>query len=169
MNKQGLPKTLKRVGAILNFTTMANKNYFSQADIDSFHWLKFDGQNGEVLYALSGIIKVNMMGSSSGWVSLPITCTIDIPVLPAGMGLFIKYHTPSASLNSIYNKGQAINGGHAVNNCRLNFPNGHVSSNQTQLALDLAVSDTDAVLYKVGFNIIMSGYVRPIPPPPPID
>jgi hypothetical protein len=31
---------------------------FSQSDIESFHWLKFSGQNGEVLYALSGIILV---------------------------------------------------------------------------------------------------------------
>jgi hypothetical protein len=148
---------------------MANRTNFTQSDVDSFHWLKFNGQNGEVLYALSGIILVNMAGASQDWLGESITCKINIPELPAGSGLFIHYHTPFAALNSIFNAGQAVNGGHSVNNVDLVsvHPNGNYGSKEVTLALNLAVRDSDAYLLRVGFNIIMSGVLRPLPPVDP--
>lgn len=146
-----------------------NRQVFSQSDIRSFHWVKFSGHNGEVLYALSGIILVNMVGSSQNWAGLAITCKVNIPELPAGMGFFIHYHTPFASLNSIFNQNQANNGGHSVNSFDLVsvHPNGNYGSKEITLALNLAVSDSDAVLYRVGFNVILAGIFRPLPPVDP--
>ena len=147
----------------------SNQTEFTQKDIESYHWVKFNGQNGEVLYALSGVILVNMKGDSNIFLPLRVTCKIDIPELPAGQGFYVFYHTPFASLNSIYNPGEAVNGGHAVNNFDLVsvHPSGNYGSKDITLALMLGVSDFDATLYRVGFNVILTGVYRPIPPVDP--
>lgn len=146
-----------------------NRQTFSQTDIASFHWVKFNGQQGEILYTLTGIILVDLKGSSQNWMGLNITCKIDIPELPAGEGLYIRYHAPSASLNSIFNERQANNGGHSVNTCRLDniHPDGNFGTRQITLALGLAVRDSDAWLHRVGFNITLTGVLRPLLPVDP--
>jgi len=146
-----------------------NRQFFTQEDIVSYHWVKFNGPSSEVLYALSGIILVNMKGNSQNWLGNDIKCKMNIPDLPAGQGIFIRYHAPFASLNSIYNQNQAINGGHAVDTCQLVdiHPNGNYGTKELTLALKLAVRDTDAYLYRVGFNIIFTGFLRALPPVDP--
>src|SRR5882672_9837754 len=116
---------------------MCNRTEFSQSDIESFHWVKFNGQNGEVLYALSGTIFVNMTGNSPSWLQLPVTCKIDLPELPPGQGLFPLYWTPFASLNSIFDKDVANNGGHGVNSFNLIsvHPDGTYGSKDITLSL----------------------------------
>lgn len=148
---------------------MSNKTAFNQSDIESFHWLKFNGQNGEVLYSLSGIIPVKMSGNSQSWLDETITCNIEIPELPAEKGLYVYYHTSFASLNSVFNKGNAFNGGHAVNYFDLDSPNSHgqFGSKLITLKLKLAVSDVDAILIKAGFNIIFTGVYLPLWPNDP--
>lgn len=148
---------------------MANRQTFTQQDIDSFHWLKFPGQNGEFLFALSGIIKIDMKGASQNWLGNRVTCTINIPDLPAGMGLYIRYHTPFAALNSIYNQNLSNNSGHSVNSANLVniHPVGNFGVKEITLALDLAVRDNDAYLYRVGFNVLLTGFLRPLPPVDP--
>jgi hypothetical protein len=149
---------------------MNNRISFNQSDIESFHWLKFKGQNEEVLYSLSGLIPVKMLGNSENWVDETVTCLINIPELTAGKGIYVHYHTSFATLNSIFNKNHAVNGGHAVNYFDLNSPNSHgyFGSPFIELKLKLAVRDVDAVLVKVGFNITLTGEYLPLWPNPPL-
>jgi hypothetical protein len=149
---------------------MANRQIFTQQDIESFHWVRFPGADGELLIAMSGIIRTEIKGSSQNWLGVPITCTINIPTLSQGQGLFIRYHCPFAALNSVYNQNVANNSGHSVNTCRLiNInPGGNFGSNHVTLELGLAVRESDAYLHRVGFNIILTGVLRPLPPVEPI-
>ena len=144
-----------------------NRTSFSPSDITSFHWVKFYGANNQVMYVLTGIILVNMQGNTtSDWLGLHGTCKINIHELPAGNGLYIRYHAPFASLNSIYNHNVSNNSGFSVNEFNLVDvrPNGQFGSRQLTLAFDLAARDSDAFIYRVGFNITVSGEIRPLPP-----
>ncbi len=80
---------------------------------------------------------------------------------------------PFVTLNSIFNEGPSINSGFAVDVWRPNhFENGtDVLTNQpvnnlfTGINADLAVRDTDAWLYRVGYNITLLGkivFVAPV-------
>lgn len=149
-----------------------NRTSFLPSDITSFHWVKFNGSNNQVMYVLSGIILVNMQGNTTAdWLGLHGTCKINIPELPAGYGFYIRYHAPYASLNSIYNHHVSNNSGFSVNECNLADvrPNGQFGSRQLTLAFDLAARDSDAFIYRVGFNITISGEIRPLPPVIPCE
>ncbi|MBK8610822.1 MAG: hypothetical protein IPL84_13015 [Chitinophagaceae bacterium] len=149
---------------------MPNRQTFTQQDIESFHWVRFPGMNGEILFVLSGIIRTETKGSSQNWLNVPITCQINIPTLPQGQGFFIHYHAPFAALNSVFNQNQSVNSGHSVNTCRLKDvnPNGNFGSNTITLELGLAVRDSDAYLHRVGFNITLAGVILPLKPVDPI-
>ncbi len=74
---------------------------------------------------------------------------------------------PFASLSSIFNQGQSINSGFAVDTWRPNhFANGtSVLSNQqvnnifNGINVDVAVRDTDAWIHRVGYNITLLGKI----------
>jgi hypothetical protein len=90
---------------------------------------------------------------------------------------------PSVSLNAIFDKDQSINAGFAVNAWRPNsFGSGtNVLANQTDVLAnqtvnnlfaginaDLAVSDSDAWLYRLGYNITLLGKIVFIATGPPL-
>jgi hypothetical protein len=74
---------------------------------------------------------------------------------------------PFVSLSSIFNQGQSINSGFAVDVWRPNhFGNGtDVLSNRpvnnlfSGINVDLAVRDTDAWLHRIGYNITLVGKI----------
>lgn len=149
-----------------------NRRTFSREDIDSFHWVKFWGINGQVMYVLSGVILVDMKGSTpNDWWGFAATCTIDIPELPAGSGLRIHYHAPFASLNSIYDYNVSNNAGYSVNNFKLEAVDSvaNYGVKQVNLVFELAARDSDAFIHRVGFNITMTGDLRPLPPVKPCE
>jgi hypothetical protein len=79
----------------------------------------------------------------------------------------VEQWAPFASLSSIFNQGQSINSGFAVDAWRPNhFGSGtDVLSNRpvnnlfTGINIDLAVRDTDAWLYRLGYNITLLGKI----------
>jgi hypothetical protein len=79
---------------------------------------------------------------------------------------------PFASLSSIFNQGQSINSGFAVDTWRPNqFGSGtNVLSNQpinnifSGINVDVAVRDTDASIFRVGYNITLLGKIAFIIP-----
>jgi len=74
---------------------------------------------------------------------------------------------PFASLSSIFNQGQSINSGFAVDTWRPNhFGSGtSVLSNQpvnnifSGINVDVAVRDTDAIIHRIGYNITLLGKI----------
>ncbi|HRH59968.1 MAG TPA: hypothetical protein PL045_05320, partial [Chitinophagaceae bacterium] len=103
------------------------------------------------------------------WWGFAATCTIDIPELPAGTGLRIHYHAPFASLNSIYDYNVSNNAGYSVNNFKLEAVDSvaNYGVKQVNLVFELAARDSDAFIHRVGFNITMTGELRPLPPVKP--
>ena len=148
------------------------------------------------LLVLSGVVIADLKGdSSSQWDYQTVSFTPDmagpddpsstsgplnwaishysIPKPPGSPGeqylirFSVEEWAPFASLNSIFNQGQSINSGFAVDVWRPNhFGSGtDVLSNQpvnnlfAGVNVDLAVRDTDAWLYRLGYNITLLGKI----------
>jgi hypothetical protein len=140
------------------------------------------------LLILSGVAIVDVKGNSEAtWlhetVSLrpslvePLNYAISrwqIPTPPPN-SYIVEFETeewaPFVSLSSIFNQGQSINSGFAVDTWRLNpFGSGtDVLTNQSfnnlfsGIQVDIAVRDTDAWIFRLGYNIALMGKVIYLP------
>ena len=141
------------------------------------------------LLVLSGVVIANLEGNStSQWLhetlsflpdmagpqnSGPLNWAISrfsIPK-PPGQNYSIQFSleewAPFASLSSIYDQDQSINAGFAVDVWRPNhFATGTdalthspVGNLFTGINVDVAVSDTDAWIYRVGYNVTLLGKI----------
>jgi hypothetical protein len=148
----------------------ANQIFFSQADIESFHSSKWQSADNYTCYTLTGIIKnVDFKGASS-WLQQDIQLVMNIPLLPAGKGLTLKYWSPYVTLNSVFNAGQSINSGFSVNKYKVinRQTDIHYGQNTLTLLITVAARDTDAWVHRVGFTVTLVGTEKPLPPPIPI-
>lgn len=79
----------------------------------------------------------------------------------------VEQWSPYASISSIFNQGQSLNSGFAVDVWRPNhfgtgidaFSHQAVGNLYSGLQVDVAVRDTDAWLYRVGYNILLLGKI----------
>jgi hypothetical protein len=154
------------------------------------------------LLVLSGVVFANLKGDNSGqWNDLTVSFMPDMagtddptstsgplnwaiskysiskPPGSAGSQFLIRFSveewSPFVSLGSIFNQGQSINSGFAVDDWRPNhFESGtDVITNQPVNSIfmgvnaDLAVSDSDAWIYRLGYNITLLGRIVFITPP----
>ena len=148
------------------------------------------------LLVLSGVVIADLKGDNTGqWnhqtvsfmpdmagpddpssTSGPLNWAINrysIPKPPGAPGaqflirFSVEEWAPFVSPNAIFNQGQSINSGFAVDAWRPNhFGNGlnlfthqHVNNLFTGINADLAVRDTDAWLYRLGYNITLLGKI----------
>jgi hypothetical protein len=140
------------------------------------------------LLVLSGVVIANFQGNSSQWVfdtlsflpdmagpqnSGPLNWAIgrfSIPKPPGqsySIAFSLEEWAPFASLSSIFNQGQSINSGFAVDVWRPNhfatgtdaFTHAPVGNIFTGVNVDVAISDTDAVLYRIGYNVTLLGRI----------
>jgi hypothetical protein len=139
------------------------------------------------LLTLSGVAIVNLEGNStSEWLHAtlllePIVLdalhyaiglhSIPVPAGTEGVEYTVAFQVeqlaPIASLSAIYDAQQSINAGFAVDTWRPNhwgsgidaFAHQYVGNLYTGLQVDVAVSDTDAWLYRVGYSIALLGRI----------
>jgi hypothetical protein len=105
----------------------------------------------------------------------------DIPRPPGTVGqqyvvrFSVDEWSPFVSLGSVFDQGASVNAGFAVDDWRPNhFETGtDVATNKavdnifTGVNADLAVNDTDAWIYRLGYNITLTGRIVFIAPPVP--
>jgi len=139
------------------------------------------------LLTLSGVAMVDLQGNSGAqWLhqTLILQPTVIDPMhyaiathsipRPAGtegnqytLAFQIEQLAPFASISSIFNQGQSINSGFAVDVWRPNhydtgtnaFSHLPVGNLWTGLQVDVAVRDTDAILHRVGYSIALLGKI----------
>lgn len=139
------------------------------------------------LLTLSGVAMVNLEGNSlSQWlhetllllptVVDPMNYAIATHSIPAPSGVEgnqyslafqVEQLAPYASISSIFDQNQSINAGFAVDVWRPNhygtgidaFSGLPVGNLYSGLQVDVAVMDTDAWLYRVGYNIALLGKI----------
>jgi hypothetical protein len=141
------------------------------------------------LLVLSGVVMANLEGNSgSQWLqetlsflpdmagpqnSGPLNWAINrfsIPKPPGqnfSIGFSLEEWAPFASLSSIFNQDQSINSGFAVDVWRPNhfvmgtdaFTHSAVGNIFTGINVDVAVRDTDAWIYRIGYNVTLLGKI----------
>ena len=154
------------------------------------------------LLVLSGVVVANQRGDNSGnWNHQTVSFTPDmsgtddptstsgplnwaisqysIPKPPGTVGtdylirFSLEEWSPFVSLGSVFDQGQSINAGFAVDDWRPNpFDSGNdvvtgqpVNNIFTGVNADLAVSDSDAWIYRLTYNITLLGKIVFIAPP----
>jgi hypothetical protein len=147
------------------------------------------------LLVLSGVVLANLKGDNSGdWNRQTVSFIPDMagsddptwaishyniprPSGSVGTDYLIRFAlegwSPSVSLGSVYDQGQSINAGFAVDDWRPNhFDSGTdvvtgqpVNNVFTGVNADLAVSDSDAWFFRLTYNIVLIGKIVFIAPP----
>ncbi|MDQ6844421.1 MAG: hypothetical protein M3Z92_08735 [Bacteroidota bacterium] len=145
---------------------MPNRNYFSGSDIVSQHWVIFNVESNRTVYVLTGVFLTGLKGESQNWLRERIFLNIPIPALPMDKGLHIEYWAPYFTMNSVYNRDTAVNSGHAVDAFGIQDREGDSNFGQNSVTFfaDTAERDSDAYLYRIGFNVTLKGTLKPIRP-----
>ena len=142
---------------------MPNRISFSDTDIMNKHCVNFAVENNKVCYVLTGVFIVHLKGSSQNWLNERIVLSMSIPGLPLNMGIHIEQVAPYFGLNAIFNANVANNGGHAVDSFGLYSRESDPNFGQQGITfmVDTAVRDSDAWLYRIGYNITLKGTYKP--------
>ncbi len=135
--------------------------------------------NQKWILTLSGIVDINFKGNSgSTWRhetyqlqfldKSPLTSVYGRAV-PQGRTLIFEAEqwAPFATINSIYDDGQSINAGFAVDSCKPYFGSGFIipeennrqAKNFCGLEVLVGVRDTDSYIFKVGFQVTLLGRI----------
>lgn len=94
--------------------------------------------------------------TSDAWRQDTLHLQLDLPpsLVQQGKTFKIESCVPLITLNSVYNGGEAINAGWAVDTCALeNIP----LVGAVQVRANIAVRDSDGILYRIGYFVTMSG------------
>jgi len=128
----------------------------------SKHWMHYRTGDDRELIALSGIAIVNFEGlSDETWLSDTLNLGVNIPsaLIPADKQFQVQTWTTFMTLNSIYDKDQSVNAGFAVD--EFWGPGAITTKGYITLHAKLAVRDSDAILYRVGYEVTMVGNFIP--------
>jgi Peptidase family M23 len=139
------------------------------------------------LLILSGVAVVDVKGNSGAtWLHETVSLRpllydalnyavnrwqIPTPASSYGIEFETEQWAPFVSLSSVYNQGESINSGFAVDAWRLNpFGSGNdAMTNQpfnrlfSGIQIDIAVRDTDAWIFRLGYNIALLGKIIYVP------
>jgi hypothetical protein len=139
---------------------------------ESLHWMAYHLADRRVLVDLTGIVLLGLRGDSD-WVRQTLQVVLNggktEPLLnlgPAQQGNRWVVRPDMWSVHagpaSILNQGTAVNAGWAVDTCNTNWDLGEPASDGDLLGaiwlyLNLAVRDTDGILYRISFDFCAVG------------
>lgn len=144
---------------------MSNKQYFDQRDLVSKFWMHFNIEGGRVYYALSGIFLTNLKGQDHNWLREGIHLSIPITPLQENIGLHIEQWVPLFTMNAVYNQDEAVNSGHAIDSYDIEGLVGDENLGQASVSflVNTAIRDSDAYLYRIAYNVALTGTLKPLP------
>jgi hypothetical protein len=147
---------------------------------ESLHWMGYRLADGRVLVDRTGIVLLGLEGGSD-WVRKTLQVGVDgrrvEPLLnlgPAQQGHHWEVQpamwSVSAAPASIFNRNTAVNAGWAVDTCNTEWDLGEPASSgnllgSIRLYLNLAVRDTDGILYRISYDFRAVGNLRQVRDP----
>ena len=145
---------------------MGNKLFFDKNNLASQFWMHFNIEGGKVYYALSGVFITDLKGQDQNWLREGITLTIPITPSSLDSALHIEQWVPFFTMNSVYNQDEAVNSGHAVDSFDIVGLEGDENFGQTSVSflVNTAIRDSDAYLYRIGYNVALTGTLKPTRP-----
>lgn len=134
-------------------------NYSDADDRGRFkthHWTHSKTGDGLEHIVLTGVVAIHQKGESEErWRRDQVTLILPIFNLPRGQYLKLRYWAPFVTINAIYNKDTSYDSGHAVDAFRLLNPG--AQRRNIHLQADIAIRDTDAWLYRIGYHVTLIG------------
>ncbi|HET6418692.1 MAG TPA: hypothetical protein VFG19_00960 [Geobacteraceae bacterium] len=132
----------------------------------SQYWVQTPVANDRYLVTISGIVIIDYKGiTSDEWRRDRLHLGIKFPTdfFPKNKILKLEQWAPFITINAIYNKDESVNAGWAVDNFGLDDVTigGYIS-----IWADIAVRDSDGYLFRLGYNVTVSGYFADMPPGP---
>jgi hypothetical protein len=118
--------------------------------------------NNKHLVVLTGTAIIDFKGhTSDDWRRDRLVLNLKFPsILPQGKAFKIEQWAPFVTINAIYNQDEADNAGWAVDCFGLHAPT-QKEDMKTTLAVaiwaDIAVRDSDGYLFRVAYNLTLSG------------
>jgi hypothetical protein len=147
----------------------------SPQSFTSLHWMGYRLSDGRVSVDLTGIVLLGLKGGSN-WVKKTLQVGVYggkvEPLLglgPAQQGNHWEVQpamwSVSAAPASIFNANTAVNAGWAVDTCNTEWDLGEPASSGNllgtiRLYLNLAVRDTDGILYRISYDFRAIGNLR---------
>jgi hypothetical protein len=140
----------------------------------SQHWVNIPITNDRNLLTTAGVVILkdnqdNYQGlTSDEWRHDRLRLKILIPdyVRPSGKVFQIEQWAPFITINAIFNKDEAINAGWAVDEFDMIIPDDKILNGYVEMYADIAVRDSDGILYRLGYTLSMTGkFVTPVYPP----
>ena len=128
---------------------------------ESLHSVRTITGDNKQLITLTGIVRIDLQGTSSKhWRREEVIIEPRINYIPKNRALQVQHWAPFVTINAIYNKDRAVNAGWAVNNFWIELPrdrkityrNPHV-----KVKTRVLVRDTDGWLFRVGYQVTVSG------------
>jgi len=143
-----------------------NRTIFEAVDLATQHWVKFNVENNRICYVLTGVFIVNLVGNSPNWLNQKTIFDIPIPALPRSQGLHIEQYAPLFTLSEVFNRGTAVNSGHAIKIFDISSVNRTTDPNigytSAAFQVDFAISDIDAWINRIAYNVTLIGTIKPI-------
>ena len=133
----------------------------------SQYWVHTPVANDRHLVTLSGIVVIDYKGiTSDEWRHDTLHLGIAFPsdFFPQKKVLKLEYWAPFVTINAIYNKDAAVNAGWAVDDFGVSLSPDKTVSGSIHIWANIAVRDSDGYLYRVGYNLTVSGVF--VDPPP---
>jgi len=149
---------------IVELSEVANPDQFV-----SKHWVATRTGDDRELFILSGIALINVQGvSSAQWRRGQYRLVVNLaqPLVTAGQdpsqtGLQIEQWTPFVTPYALFNAGQSVNSGFAVDEVFDVAPVGD-ATNTVVVSGCTAVRDSDAIIYRVGYHLTLLGRFAPL-------
>ena len=142
------------------------------ADEPSFrssHWVHTPVAYDRHLVNLTGIVIIDYKGITSGqWRRDRLHLAVPFPrdFFPANEWFKLENWAPFVTINAIYNQDEAVNAGWAVDDFGIDPQPGMKLYNSLGIWADIAVRDQDGYLYRVGYNVSVTGVITDPPPGP---
>lgn len=135
----------------LNFTQASNPERFITP-----HVLHSHTPDGKELFVLSGVVVIDLTGvTSEEWRWETVTIVPMVPT-PVGTMLVVDQVAPFVTVNSFLNLGESINSGFAVDAFHMSAA-GNKLYGGLPIAVNCAVRDSDAFLYRLGYTVTLTG------------
>jgi hypothetical protein len=133
-----------------------------RARLKSLHWVGTNTGDGKLLFTFTGVAECDLKGADTGeWVHEEIMIGLALPVglVPQGQALQIEHWAPFVTLNALYNKGNAIDAGWAVDEFSGPGPVAIKPNGRFRIRARISVRDLDGWLHRIGFSVTFSGYL----------
>lgn len=142
---------------------------FSPEQRDRFispHYMYTSAGDGKTLIVVSGVVVIDFKGETHrAWRRETFSLGIDIRgAIPANKALRLVNYVPFVTTNAVYNQAVANDSGHAVDAFRVLHP--ELIQGSLDLEADVAVRDSDAWLFRLGYHVMATADVIDEPPGP---